>query len=179
MMIKKLPLILLVLVALYVLFATNVGASLKAAVGMAEQEVADLEYPRLDGGMYDIPSDDAFGTTEEADRRITNDGVRKEFNREPFPWSECGDCAAQNCPKHGVPDPAPGQEHVCRSGFPSKRVIDSYGGHFQLNHICASGMDYGCGAGDPPALGRWWGRKACSCVQDIGLNIRPACSRCS
>lgn len=128
------------------------------------REVVDL-------GMSDTYDPNAFGTTKEADRRVTNYGVRPEFNVDPMPLGfGCGDC-----PKSGVPNPAPGQEHFCKAGPPSKRVVDAMGGHFQLNHICApsTGM-----MDEPTQLGRFWKRNDCAAPESVGLDIRPQCTRC-
>lgn len=186
-MIKKLPVIVLILIVLYVLYSTHIGASLVNAVenatgldvpmlgnGVEHEAPAG---PQLDLGMYDTHNPNAFGTTPEEERRITNDGVRKEYHNNPFPWQECS-CPSANCDMHGVPEPTPGQTHVCRNGFPSKRIVDMYGGHFQLNHICASGLpDNSCDV-EPATLGRWWSRCGCSNAESAGLNVRPACTRC-
>lgn len=185
-MIKNLPLLLLIAVAVYLVYSTSFGQYLKNAVSSsvdAVEHTFDQDTPvaqtgpKLDLGMYDIPNDMAFGTTQEAERRITNDGVRKEYHNNPFPWAECS-CASGQCDMHGVPDPTPGQTHVCRNGFPSKRVVDMYGGHFQLNHMCAPGLADDC-SGEPAVLGRWFCRKGCSNAESVGLNVRSACTRCA
>jgi hypothetical protein len=190
-MIKKLPVILLLVVVVWVLYSSQFGQNLMNSVEDAtgldipylgnkmveEAEAAAAAGPRLDLGMYDSYNPNAFGTTEEADRRITTDGVRKEYHKNPFPWAECT-CDNGQCDKHGVPDPAIGHTHVCKNGFPSKRVIDMYGSHFQLNHMCAPGLaDDGC-KNEPASLGRWWCRKGCSNSESVGLDVRPACTRC-
>lgn len=143
---------------------------------------ADLTMPQVmeggqgvDMGMYSIYNPNAFGTTKEGDRRVTNDGVRREFHHNAFPWAECT-CEAGDCAKHGVPEPTMGHTHVCRNGFPSKRIIDMYGGHFQLNHMCAPGT--GECEGEPAVLGRWWCRQGCSQPESVGVNVRPLCTRC-
>lgn len=187
-MIKRLPMILLILVAVWILYSSEFGQNLVHSfeqttgldipiLGDDRAAHAAVESgPKLDLGMYDSYNPNAFGTTEEADRRITNDGVRKEYHKNAFPWSECT-CASGHCDMHGVPDPAPGHTHVCRNGFPSKRVIDMYGSHFQLNHMCAPGLEQ-CG-GEPAVLGRWWQNCGnCSNVESVGLDVRPACTRC-
>lgn len=127
---------------------------------------------QLDGDAYDAPNADAFGTTAEANRRVTNYGVRPEFHKNPMPLGYgCGDCD-----KAGVPDPAPGHTHVCKAGLPSKRMIDAYGGsHHMLPHMCKKSTE--C-EDSPPNLGRFWCRKGCSNVDSVGLDIRPACTRC-
>lgn len=126
----------------------------------------------VDLGMSDTYNPDAFGTTKEADRRVTNYGVRAEYHHNPMPLGEgCGDCD-----KHGVPDPAIGHTHTCKAGPPSKRMVDAYGGSwFQLPHMCApaTGPD-----DEPTQLGRWWRRAGCSAPESVGLDIRPQCSRC-
>jgi hypothetical protein len=127
-------------------------------------QIADL-------GMYDAYNPDRFGTTKEMDRRVTNYGVRAEYNWDPMPLGEgCGECS-----KYGVPDPALGHTHVCKAGPPSKRAVDANGGWFQLNHICApsTGQD-----DEPTQLGRGWRRRGCAQPESVGLDIRPMCSRC-
>ena len=102
-----------------------------------------------DLGMYNFENPNAFGTTKTEDARWTNATVRPEFHRNDFPLAE----GCTDCPKKGVPDPTPGHTHVCKCGFPSKRMIDAYGGsHFQLPHMCApctGELD------EPSQLGRW------------------------
>lgn len=124
--------------------------------------------------MYDVENSNAFGTTPEANRRVTNYGVRPEYHRDPMPLGYgCGDCD-----QSGVADPVDGHTHVCKSGFPSKRMIDAYGGsHFALPHMCAPSTG-GCGNQEPPQLGRFWCRKGCSSPESVGLDIRPICTRC-
>lgn len=126
--------------------------------------VADL-------GMYDSYNPKAFGTTNEADRRVTNYGVRREFHHNPLPLAE----GCTDCDKYGVPEPAMGHTHVCKCGPPSKRMIDANSGHFMLPHMCApcTGEQH-----EPSQLGRWWKRKGCSNPESVGLNIRPICTRC-
>lgn len=128
---------------------------------------------QVDSGMYDAVNEDAFGTTDEANRRVTNYGVRAEYHKNPMPLGfGCGDCD-----KNGVPDPALGHTHVCKAGLPSKRMIDAYGGsHFMLPHMCAP--DTGKCSDEPPQLGRFWCRRGCSAPESVGLDIRPACTRC-
>lgn len=182
--VKNLPVIVLILVVLYVLYSSQLGETVTDAISdltgvqlQQSQQNENEESQGLDLGMFDIENPNAFGTTLEADRRITNDGVRKEYHHNPFPWSECQGCANQNCDKHGVPDPTPGQTHVCKNGFPSKRVVDMYGSHFQLNHICAGQSANQCG-NEPAVLGRWFERCGCSNPESVGLGVRPACTRC-
>lgn len=197
-MLKKLPMILLIIVVAYVVYATGVLQRIQTTVAQVgrkmENEVkneveGDMKMgvenkmegklSTMDMGMYDVPNEMAFGTTPEAERRITNDGVRKEYHNNPFPWAECGcGVGCDKCDKHGVPNPTPGQTHVCKNGFPSKRVVDMYGGHFQLNHICAGGLADSC-SGEPATLGRWWCRKGCAGAESVGLNVRSACTRCA
>lgn len=126
----------------------------------------------VDLGMYDSYNPKAFGTTAEADRRVTNYGVRPEYHHNPMPLGEgCGDCD-----KYGVPDPAIGHTHVCKGGPPSKRMIDAYGGsHFMLPHMCAPTT--GCND-EGLQLGRWWSRRGCSNPESVGLDIKPICTRC-
>lgn len=125
----------------------------------------------VDLGMYDAYNPDVFGTTKEQDRRVTNYGVRAEYNHNPLPLGEgCGDCD-----KYGVPDPSVGHSHVCKAGPPSKRMVDANSGWHMLPHICAPAT----GADDEPTqLGRWWKRKGCSAPESVGLDIRPLCTRC-
>jgi hypothetical protein len=188
-MLKNLPIIILILVVLYVLYTSELVQTVKGAiqgtvggalnlVGQGEAPEVQAPHQGIDLGMYDVYNPNAFGTTAEADRRITNDGVRKEYHHNPFPWAECGDCRLNDCDKHGVPEPTIGHTHVCRNGFPSKRVVDMYGGHFQLNHICAGGVADGCHT-EPSVLGRWWCRSCGANPESVGLNIRPACTRCN
>lgn len=126
----------------------------------------------VDLGMYDSYNPNAFGTTNEEDRRVTNYGVRREFHHNPYPLGDgCGDCD-----KYGVPDPAMGHTHVCTAGPPSKRMIDAVAGsHFSLPHMCApaTGVNQ-----EPLQLGRWWKRKGCAAPESVGLNLRPLCTRC-
>lgn len=190
---KNLPVIILIAVVLYVLYTSDLAQTVKHTIGsavgtvqgalgfeqqpsMSSMDLASIQM--MDSGMYDMPNPNAFGTTEEAERRVTNDGVRKEYHQNPFPWAECHGCQAGDCDMHGVPDPTPGDTHVCRNGYPSKRVVDMYGGHFQLNHICASGSVDGC-SGEPSVLGRWACRKGCANAESVGLDVRPACTRCN
>lgn len=208
-MLKNLPMILLVLVIAYVVYASGILQRVQKTVTQAvmqkkapaehsvegkkdiesdlqmnmqsniQSDVPNQSAGGMDMGMYDVPNEMAFGTTAEAERRITNDGVRKEYHHNPFPWAECGcGVGCDKCDKHGVPDPTPGQTHVCKNGFPSKRVVDMYGGHFQLNHICAPGVADSC-SGEPATLGRWWCRKGCAGAESVGLNVRSACTRCA
>lgn len=187
---KNLPVLLLVVITAWLLYtysgtvldatATVVNSAthtLKHTLGLAEDEHNEMGVMGGDAGMYDSPNPNAFGTTEEAERRITNDGVRKEFHVNPFPWAECT-CDSGACDKHGVPNPAPGHTHVCKYGFPSKRIVDMNGGHFQLNHICTMSNNNNCSGDEPAILGRWWSRN-CGCNgESYGLDIRPLCSRC-
>lgn len=133
----------------------------------AGAKVGDL----VDMGMYDSYNPKAFGTTNEADRRVTNYGVRREFHHNPMPLGE----GCTDCDKYGVPEPAMGHTHVCKCGPPSKRMIDANSGHFMLPHMCApcTGDQF-----EPTQLGRWWKRKGCSAPEDVGLDIRPICTRC-
>lgn len=125
----------------------------------------------VDLGMYDSYNPKAFGTTSEADRRVTNYGVRAEYHHNPMPLGEgCGDCD-----KHGVPDPAIGHTHVCKAGPPSKRILDAHGGHHMLPHMCAPATGK---CDEPLQLGRWWCRKGCSNPESVGLDIKPMCTRC-
>jgi len=153
-----------VLAGYYVFFGKSQQPLFRLGAKAAPAQVLDL-------GMYDAYNPAAFGTTKEADRRVTNYGVRAEYHHNPMPLGEgCGDCD-----KYGVPDPSLGHTHVCKAGPPSKRMVDANGGHFQLNHICAPST----GADDEPLqLGRWWARRGCSAPESVGLDIRPQCTRC-
>lgn len=152
------------IVIYYLFFKGASTTSLRMPGSRATGNVVDL-------GMYDSYNPNAFGTTSEADRRVTNYGVRAEYNKDPMPLGEgCGDCE-----KHGVPDPAMGHTHVCKGGPPSKRMVDANGGHFQLNHICAPTTG---GNEEPLQLGRWWSRRGCSNPESVGLDIKPICTRC-
>lgn len=187
---KNLPIILLVGVVLYVLYTSDLVHTVKGMVGGAVDTTLDAvglghdepahgaaQAPTVDLGMYDSYNPNAFGTTAEEERRITNDGVRKEYHHNPFPYAECT-CHTGHCDKHGVPEPTMGHTHICKNGFPSKRIVDSYGGHFQLNHICAGPSSDEC-SGEPTVLGRWWCRSCGANPESIGLNVRPACTRCN
>lgn len=125
----------------------------------------------IDLGMYDFPNENAFGTVT-GPERLNNASVRPEFSKNPFPIAEgCVDCDLK-----GHPNPTPGNTHVCKAGFPSKRMIDAYGGsHFSLPHMCAPAGD---NLEEPSTLGRWWKRNGCSNPESVGLDLRPQCSRC-
>lgn len=142
--------------------AKNANASTGATGG--DVQVYDL-------GMYDFQNSNTFGTTTEADRRWENASVRKEFNQNPFPLAE----GCTDCPKKGVPNPAPGDTHVCKCGPPSKRMIDAMGGNHMIPHMCAPCTGQ---LNEPSQLGRWWSRKGCSSPESVGLDLRPMCSRC-
>lgn len=124
-----------------------------------------------DLGMYDFDDSNAFGTTSEQYRRWENGSVRKEFSRNPFPLAE----GCTSCDKKGVPNPAPGNLHVCKCGPPSKRMIDAAGGHHMLPHMCAPCTGQ---LDEPSQLGRWWKKRGCSSPESVGLDLRPMCSRC-
>lgn len=75
-----------------------------------------------------------------------------------------------------------GDTHECKCGYPSKRMIDAYGGsNHQLPHMCAP-----CGKGqcEPAQLGGWWDRfswhqkEGCGDPSSVGLDRRPHCTRC-
>lgn len=125
----------------------------------------------VDMGMYDSYNPKAFGTTNEADRRVTNYGVRREYHHNPMPLGE----GCTDCDKYGVPDPAIGHTHVCKCGPPSKRAIDASGGHHMLPHMCAPCTGEQT---EPTQLGQWWARKGCANPESVGLNLRPICTRC-
>ena len=162
-----------ILVAYYLI--RNVGGMPEMDLKVGEDNGNGVSQA-VDLGMYDSYNPNAFGTTKEEDRRITNLGVRREYHSNPYPWEE-DTCANSGCDKHGVPEPTMGQTHVCRGGFPSKRIVDMLGGHFQLNHVCAPST--GC-SNEPEILGRWWGScgKGCSNPESVGLNLRSICTRC-
>lgn len=169
-----------ILVALYLLTTKKMpGAEDSGAAGAAGTsgiQAAGLPgnvAGMLDMGMYDSENPNAFGTTSEAERRVNNYGVRKEFHHNPMPLGiGCGDCD-----KSGVADPSMGQTHVCKAGPPSKRMIDAYGGsHFMLPHMCAPAT--GPCKDEPTQLGNWWCRNGCSQPESVGLDIRPICTRC-
>lgn len=71
---------------------------------------------------------------------------------------------------------APGANHVCPCGPPSKRTIDAYGGsHHMLPHMCEP-----CKPDqfEPVQLGTWWTRKGCGDPSSVGLSQRPYCTDC-
>jgi hypothetical protein len=145
-------------------------ATLPAAQGvpvMKKEEKVQI----YDLGMYDFPDPNAFGVVSGPERHDVS-SVRPEFSKDPFPLAEgCTDCDAK-----GVPNPAQGMVHVSKCGFPSKRMIDAYGGsHFSLPHMSSP-----CGGAleEPSQLGRFWTRKGCSDPASVGLDLRPSCSRC-
>lgn len=156
-----------VVLAYYLIIKPSCGGLFE---GMAPI-IPEMDQP----GMFDLDNSDAFGTTDEANRRVTNYGVRPEFHKNPYPLGYgCGDCD-----KSGVPDPAAGNTHVCKNGLPSKRMIDAYGGsHFMLPHMCAAGGDK-CGeTALDTQLARFWCRAGCAQPESVGLDIRPICTRC-
>lgn len=127
----------------------------------------------VDPGVFNVPDPNAFGTTSEADRRVTNYGVRPEFNKDPYPLAQGCGCGPDAT---GCFNPAPGHEHWNLCGPASKRVLDAYGGHHMLPHIGAVCTD-NCPK-EPPSLGRFWCRHGCGNPESVGLNIRPICTRC-
>ena len=124
-----------------------------------------------DLGMYSFEDPDRFGTTQESERRWENVSVRKEFHQNPFPLAE----GCTSCDKKGVPKPAPGHLNVCKCGPPSKRMIDAAGGHHMIPHMCAPCTGQ---LDEPSQLSRFWKRKGCSSPESVGLDLRPACTRC-
>lgn len=99
---------------------------------------------------YDIDNPDVFGTREVP--RWENVSVRDEY--------------------YGTP----GQTHVCKCGFASKRMIDAYGSdNHSLGHMCRP-----CnGQTEPEQLGNWWANPdQCTESDSVGVNVRPSCSRC-
>ena len=146
----------------------------KALGGYASATSATNNMPLggvVDLGMYDSYNPKAFGTTNEADRRVTNYGVRREYHHNPLPLGE----GCTDCDKYGVPEPAMGHTHVCKCGPPSKRMLDANSGHFMLPHMCAPCTGEQT---EPYQLGRWWKRRGCANPESVGLNIRPICTRC-
>ena len=156
-----------VIIVLYYAYGYAKDSNDEAPMMKQAEEGAQL----YDLGMYDFANPNAFGTVS-GPERLNNASVRPEFSKDPFPIAEgCTDCDAK-----GVPNPAPGNTHVCKAGFPSKRLIDAYGGsHFSLPHMCAPA---GGNLEEPSQLGRWWKRKGCSNPETVGLDLRPQCSRC-
>lgn len=161
--------VLAVLAIILVLYLV-VMYGMNAASG-GEQQAPDRRDQIIDLGMYDFPNENAFGTVT-GPERLNNASVRPEFSKNPFPIAEgCVDCDLK-----GHPNPTPGNTHVCKAGFPSKRMIDAYGGsHFSLPHMCAPAGD---NLDDIPQLGRFWKRNGCSNPESVGLDLRPQCSRC-
>ena len=152
-------------IVLVIYYATMPAAQVAPAQPKNEKvQIYDL-------GMYDFENPNAFGTVTGPERHDVS-SVRAEFSKNPFPLAEgCTDCDAK-----GVASPAPGYTHVSKCGFPSKRMIDAYGGsHHSLPHMAAP-----CGGNleEPSQLGRFWTRKGCSSPESIGLDMRPNCSRC-
>lgn len=157
--------VLAIILVLYLVVMYGMSASADVAPRVAaENQIIDL-------GMYDFPNQNAFGTVT-GPERLNNASVRPEFSKNPFPIAEgCVDCDLK-----GHPNPTPGNTHVCKAGFPSKRMIDAYGGsHFSLPHMCAPAGD---NLEEPSQLGRWWRRNGCSNPESVGLDLRPQCSRC-
>ena len=145
-------------------------ATLPAAPSAPAQEQNE-KAQIYDLGMYDFENPNAFGTVSGPERHDVS-SVRAEYSRNPFPLAEgCTDCAGK-----GTPDPTPGNTHVCVAGFPSKRMIDAYGGSWHsLPHMCAPA---GGNLNEPSQLGRFWTRRGCSAPESIGLDLRAQCSRC-
>lgn len=111
---------------------------------------AELGYTGLDD-ILDYDNSQVFGTTEDPNNRWENLSMRPEYKK------------------------ALGDTHVCKCGYPSKRLVDAYGGsHHRLTHMCAP-----CnGKEEPVQLGNWWTRKGCGDPTSRGLNITPYCTRC-
>ena len=82
---------------IYYFFQNSKNAVMAAHYAQAKHDIGNV----VDLGMYDSYNPKAFGTTNEADRRVTNYGVRREFNVDPLPLGE----GCTDCPKYGVPDP--------------------------------------------------------------------------
>lgn len=145
----------------------TIGGALQGLVGDGGQAV--------DFGMYSIANPNAFGTTNKV--RNETYSVRPEHNQDPYPLGYGCKTCGKNCAKgmKGIPDPTPGHTHVCKSGPPSKRIVDMYGSNYSLPVICAKNSS----AYDAPSdLARWFKRKGCANVEDIGLSIRSSCTRC-
>ena len=159
--------VLVVLLVLYFILGKAQSSRTSSTPKTASKEKTQV----YDLGMYDFSNENAFGTVE-GPERLNNASVRPEFSQNPFPIAEgCTDCDAK-----GVANPAPGYTHVCKAGFPSKRMVDAYGGsHFSLPHMCAPA---GGELEEPSQLGRWWKRNGCSNPETVGLDLRPQCSRC-
>jgi hypothetical protein len=162
-----------ILVSFYLLATKQMPSMLSLKTAPKSESSMGNVAGMVDMGMYDVENSNAFGTTTEAERRVNNYGVRKEFHHNPMPLGYgCGDCD-----KAGVPDPTMGDTHICKSGPPSKRMIDAYGGsHFMLPHMCAGST--GKCTDEPTQLGNWWCRNGCSNPESVGLDIRPICTRC-
>lgn len=112
---------------------------------------APVNLSPLDADMVMYNDPNAFGTTDEVDARWENLSVRPESQG------------------------APGHEHGCKCGYPSKLTIDGIDSHHRLQHVCAP-----CGddVSEPAQLGHWWKRKDCSDPSSVGLNQRPYCTNC-
>lgn len=68
-----------------------------------------------------------------------------------------------------------GHDHVCPCGPPSKRTMDAYGGHHQLQHMCEPCVS---DQYEPVQLGTWWTREGCGDPSSVGLSQRPYCTDC-
>ena len=109
----------------------------------------DLGYNRQLG---DTNTPNLFGTAADKYARWENLSVRPEYYKKQ------------------------GHHHVCKCGYPSKRMLDAYGGsHHRLTHLCAPCVG---GKTEPEQLASWWTRKGCGDPSSRGLNIRPYCTRC-
>lgn len=100
--------------------------------------------------LVDLKDSNAFGTVKDGCGRWEDLSLRAEYKKDP------------------------GNIHICKCGPPSKRTVDMYGSHHQLEHICAK-----CdGETEPIQLGNWWTRQGCGDPSSAGLNIVPYCTRC-
>jgi hypothetical protein len=161
----------LILAAVAVVLVLYFAMQYNAAPEEPKLDLQSAHSNVYDLGMYDFESPNAYGTVA-GKGRDTNFTVRPEYHGNEFPLAE----GCTNCDKKGVPEPAMGHQHVCKCGFPSKRMVDAYGGsHFQLPHMCAP-----CSGeiDEPSQLGRWWKKSGCSNPESVGLDMRPICSRC-
>lgn len=137
----------IVLVGLYMLYQRGMFNGLLEGY---EPAPAQFGYAGPDEmAMVDNP--DAFGTVQDPNGRWENLSLRSEYKKDP------------------------GNTHICKCGYPSKRMVDAYGGsHHRLTHMCAK-----CdGKVEPVQLGHFWTRKGCGDPTSRGLNVVPYCTRC-
>ena len=130
------------------------------------QEVI-YDAPMGEPDMYDVENPDGYGTTASSRARWENLSVRPEYG-------------SYGSYKGGY-DASPGDTHVCKCGYLSKREVDAIGGsHHQLTHLCRKCPE---GQSEPAQLGSWWvnwsaDRKGCADPGSVGLWVRPECSDC-